>query len=400
MAREQLTWPQRGRLWLRLGIRLALVVLAVFFIRKLLPPLWGLFAPFILAFIAAALLNPLVKWVQRRLGWSRRLLTMLLLVLLFGLTGGGLFLLFYAAGNELVSLAQNWEGLLGQLQSVADQIEGMFTYLLALVPKQVTESARALGDHLMGWLQSTVSMGLTWAADYVKDKAIGVPAFFLALVIFVMACYFLTADYPYLRTRAIQHMDEDVLEFFGQVRSVAVAAFGGYLRAELLLSVGVFFILLGGFLLTRQSYALLLALALAVLDFIPIVGSGTVMVPWAVIAFITRDYPTAISVMVPAATFPEAPGTRARTGTSAVSSPAGMVPSSVVSKRISPAVMHTVPLGMLRASPAVLPAVKRTTPPATAASFRSSPRSRAWRSRYSPSADWGKACRTTQSAWT
>ena len=66
----------------------------------------------------------------------------------------------------------------------------------------------------------------------------------------------------------------------------------------MLLSVGVFFILLAGFLVIRQPYALLLALGLAVLDFIPIVGSGTVMVPWAVIALFTRDFRSAIEIMV------------------------------------------------------------------------------------------------------
>ena len=65
-----------------------------------------------------------------------------------------------------------------------------------------------------------------------------------------------------------------------------------------MLSVGVFFILLVGFILTRQSYGLLLALGLAVLDFIPIVGAGTVMVPWAVIALFTRDYVTAVNLML------------------------------------------------------------------------------------------------------
>ena len=40
------------------------------------------------------------------------------------------------------------------------------------------------------------------------------------------------------------------------------------------------------------------ALVLAVMDFIPIIGAGTVMVPWAVIALFTRDYPTAIEMMV------------------------------------------------------------------------------------------------------
>lgn len=298
MQHKQLTWPQRGRLWLRLGIRLALAALAVLAVVKALPPLLSLFAPFVAAFITAALLNPLVRWVQRRLGWSRRLLSLLILLLIFALTGGALFLMAYAAGSEVVSLAQNWEGLLEQMQSVADQMEGMFAQLLALVPEQITEATHAVGDNLMAWLQVTASGALAAAADYIKDKAVGVPAFLLALVMFIMATYFLTADYPYLRTRFIQHMDSNMLDFLGQVRSTALAACGGYLRAQVLLSAAVFFILLAGFLITRQSYALLLALALAVLDFIPIVGSGTVMVPWAVIALFTHDYHSAISIMV------------------------------------------------------------------------------------------------------
>ncbi|MCI8870373.1 MAG: sporulation integral membrane protein YtvI [Lawsonibacter sp.] len=298
MRQEPLTWRQRGQLWLRLGLRLGLSVLAVLLALRLLPPLLGLFAPFVCALVLAALLNSPVRWLQRRLGWSRRLLSLLTLLLLFGLLGGVLTLLVYAAGSELLSLTQNWEGLLEQLRSVAGQLEGMLWQLQSLVPEPVTQSALAIGDRLMLWLQGTASELLARAADYLGSKAVGLPAFFLALVMFLMASYFLTADYPYLRTRAIQHMDEGVLSFLGQVRSAALVAFGGYLRAQLLLSAGVFFILLGGFLLTGQGYALLLALVLAVMDFIPIIGSGTVMVPWAVIALFTRDYSTAVSVMV------------------------------------------------------------------------------------------------------
>ena len=141
-------------------------------------------------------------------------------------------------------------------------------------------------------------MLLAAAAEYVTDKAMGAPGFFLGLVMFLMATYFLSADYPYLRTRMIQMMDDRVLCHLSQVRKVAVAAFGGYLKAQILLSAGVFLILLLGFLVTRQDYAFLLALGLAIMDFIPLLGSGTVMVPWAVVAFLTRDYPAAISVMV------------------------------------------------------------------------------------------------------
>lgn len=297
MKQEQLTWSQRGQLWLRLGIRLILAVLGVLAAVKLGPPLLSLFAPFLAALVLAAILNPLVRWVQKKLGWSRRLLSLLVLVLIFALLGGALFLLVYAGGNEFVSLAQNWEGLLDQFQAAADSLRELFARFQALVPDQVTQFTAQLGDKLMGWLQGTVSRGLNSAAEYVKDKAIGLPGMVLGLTMFLMASYFLTADYPYLRTRAIQHMDEDLLGFLSQVRATALAAFGGYLRAQVLLSVGVFFILLAGFFLTGHSYALLLALALAVLDFVPILGSGTVMVPWAVVALVTGDCRTALSVM-------------------------------------------------------------------------------------------------------
>ena len=82
------------------------------------------------------------------------------------------------------------------------------------------------------------------------------------------------------------------------MRDTALAAFGGYLKAEFLLSVGVFFILLGGFFIIHQPYGLLLALVLAVMDFIPIIGAGTVMVPWAVIDLFTGNLGGAIRLMV------------------------------------------------------------------------------------------------------
>ena len=297
MGTGQLTWRERGWLWLRLGIRLVLAGLALFLVLRLGGPMLSLFAPFVAAWVAAALLNPLVRWFQRKVGWSRQVLTLLLLLLLLCLIGAGLALLVYAAGSELVSLAQNWSGLLEPAQGALDRLEELFARMWTLVPPQLTQLVQSSGDGMMEWLEETASVLIQELADYTTNKAMGLPSFVVALVIFIMATFFLTADYPYLRTRAIQNMDEGLLRFLSQVKVTALGAFGGYLKAELLLSVGVFFILLAGFFITRQPYGLLLALVLAMMDFIPIIGAGTVMVPWAVIALITQDYPTAIEMM-------------------------------------------------------------------------------------------------------
>ena len=297
MERKQLTWPQRGQLWLRLGIRLGLAALAVWLVIKLGRPLLSLFAPFLFALMFAAMLNPPVKKLQRLLGWNRQALTLLLLLLLFGLIGGGLALLVYAAAGQLLSLAQNWSGLLDNLQGVADQLEEFFAHILTLVPPQVTELAESMGDSLFQWLREVAPTALGNLGLEAGERAMALPGFLVALVIFVMAAFLLTADYPYLRSRWVQCLDEGLLRFLSQLRTTALGAFGGYVKAEFLLSVGVFFILLIGFFLIRQPYGLLLALGLAVMDFIPIIGAGTVMVPWAFVALFTGDFSAAVELM-------------------------------------------------------------------------------------------------------
>ncbi|OUQ76553.1 sporulation integral membrane protein YtvI [Flavonifractor sp. An100] len=297
MLPEQLTWKERGWLWLRLGIRLVLFLLAAWILVRFGPPLLSLFAPFLAALIAAALLNPMVKWLQRRVGWSRQGITLLLLVLLLLLLGGALAWLVRAVALELVSLVNNWDALVQAGMELMEQLDGMFRQLVDRLPISIAAPNQGLLDWLVGLLP-TAAPDLSILTSYAGDKVVSISSFLLGVLFFVMATYFLTADYPYLRTRAIQNLDESVLSFLGQLRSTALGAFGGYLKAELLLSVGVFFILLVGFFVVHQPYGLLLALVLSIMDFIPIIGAGTVMVPWAVIALFTRDYSTAIEMMV------------------------------------------------------------------------------------------------------
>ena len=227
MTNKQLTWRQRGELWLRLGLRLALTALGVWLLARFGRRTLSLFAPFLFALVAAVLLNPLIKRLQRLLGWNRQLLSALVLLLLFGLLGGGLALLVYAAAGQLVSLAQNWSVLVDSLQAAMDQMEALFARFLTLVPPQITELVERTGDQLFQWLSDVAPGVLADLGREAGEKAMGLPSFLVALVIFVMATFLLTADYPYLRSRAVQHLDEGPLRFLDQVRATALGAFGG-----------------------------------------------------------------------------------------------------------------------------------------------------------------------------
>ena len=299
MEHLELTWQERGSLWLRLGIRLVLTVLAAVLLLRMGPPLLSLFMPFVLALLMAWILNPIIKLIQRRLGISRKILSLLLLILIFAVVGGLVTVLVYNMAVELKALFFNWENIWASaLKPAINNIEVYFSDLFAGLPVQVAAVANSALDQLVTWLYNNIPAMASRAGGAAGSFAFSIPSFAVAAIIFIMATFFISSDYPRLRFLALDKLSHQLRNFLGDVKQTAVAAFGGYAKAEFLLSVSVFFILLGGFLLIKQPYAILLAFFFSVLDFIPLIGSGTIMIPWALVDLFGREYRHAVEIMV------------------------------------------------------------------------------------------------------
>lgn len=298
MELRELSWKERGRLWIRLGIRLLLAIAVLLLLFFAVPPLLSLFMPFVLALLMAWLLNPVVRWLHRKLHISRRLISLLLILLVFGVVGGLLFWFFYGIGSEIYSLVTNWSTVGADVEQGLNAVGEYLERFFALLPDELTSWLEGLYERLKLWLQEVVPQLLASLGRGAGNFAMRLPSGVVAAIVFLMAGYFITADYPHLRFLATERMSAEVRSFLSQVRRVAVGAFGGYIKAELILSIGVFFILLIGFSIIGQGYALLLAFLLAVMDFIPIIGSGTVMVPWAGVELVMGDYRKALELMV------------------------------------------------------------------------------------------------------
>lgn len=299
MEHDLLTWPERGRLWLRLGIRVVGLVAAILLIVYAVPPLLSLFLPFVLGLIVAWLLNPLIRWIQRKLSISRKIISLVIIILIFCIIGSALFGLVWAVVSEVRSLLENWgsvtEALLGILGNVNQWLHGLERFL----PKGITLDVDNLFSALAGWLEGLdVSGWLASVAGKAPDLVSSVTSFAIAAVVFIMASYFITGDYPRLRFLITDRVPGHAREFCGKVKKIFMEAFGGYIRSQLILTLGVFIILAVGFTVTGQTYGLVLAGVFAVMDFIPIIGSGTVMVPWIVVDVITGEYGHAIGFAV------------------------------------------------------------------------------------------------------
>ena len=149
---EELSWRKRGQLWLRLGLRLVILLLALWAIAALGPGFLSLFAPFILAGFCAAGMAPAVRWFHKKLGLPRKFLTLALLLLVLGGLGGIIWGLCSVGMRELVSLAGNWEGMVASLQGMVNTLSTTFARDMDHRPVSAQQTADSLMNQLFDLL--------------------------------------------------------------------------------------------------------------------------------------------------------------------------------------------------------------------------------------------------------
>lgn len=288
----------RAALWIRLAIRFSLTALGLLLTVRLGPAFLSLLAPFLLALLTAWALHPPVCWLHRKLGLSRRILSLTTILLCCAAAGGALYALGCAAFVQVRELSENWPAIRQSLLDLFGALSVFFADLSAGLPPILADTIRSILLSLLDWVQAVLPAALDATLEGAGSVMTRLPSFAVACAVFLLACYFITADYPRLRFLAANQLPAPAREFAGNFRRIFREAFGGYLKSQLILSLGVFGILSTGFFLIGQDYGLLIALLLALLDFIPIVGAGTVMIPWAIIELVTDRGSAALALLL------------------------------------------------------------------------------------------------------
>ena len=233
--------------------------------RYVLP--WCL--PFLLALLIAALLEPVVLYLRRKFHFQRGFSALILTLTLLFLLGGLLSLL--------------WSTLLSQTNA-----------LLAAAPA-FFDAIPAAADDLLSRLEQFSASSPEWLSSYLHEQLFR--AVTDADSLGVLAIFFTSASYPEL-CAALEHaVPEEAMAKLRLFRGGVMRSLARWLRAQATLSLITFSELLIGFLLMRQSYSLLLAFLITLLDALPVFGTGTALVPWAVFTLLFGFPPKAIVLL-------------------------------------------------------------------------------------------------------
>lgn len=253
--------------------------------------------PFALGAGMALAAEPGVRFLCSRLRLPRGLAA--------GITVSGVFVIICVLITMALTLLFRELGLLAGVlpemeQTVMDGLESLRGWAIGL-SEQASPGIQSLIQRNVADIFSNGAALLDKATRYALGLAgtllSHLPDSALGLGTAVLSAFLISAELPRIRQWAEAHISgkpfQPALTFLRKLRATA----GLWLLAQAKLSGITCLMLTAGFLLLRISYAPLWAVVISVLDALPVLGTGSVLVPWSLILFLRGDTPRAIGLL-------------------------------------------------------------------------------------------------------
>lgn len=252
----------------------------------------GILMPFVLAYLLAWMLQPIIRFLTRRLHIHRHIAAALSVVTAAGLVGTGAILGIRKLVQELIGLSGSLLDAVHNLPDILSTFHQRITQLLDFLPDNILDSISSLSALLMSSLTKleippSFSSG---AFELATGTAKAVPNVLIFCVVFLVSAYFIAADKERIDRTLYALLPNGLKQMLSSTRRHVAVTLLRYLRAQLILMGITFLELFIGFLVLRLDYALAVALLIAVIDALPILGTGTVLIPWGLYSLIAGDY--------------------------------------------------------------------------------------------------------------
>ena len=256
------------------------------------------FSPFVAGWIIALIAGPLVRFFEEKIKLKRKIGSAFVIIAVIALV----VLVIYIVCAQLFEQMKGLAGALPEMlqkaeadfNSIGENLNQLLEKLPGGIQLNLDNNVLQLDSYVGELLEKFGSPTIVAAGNFAKQ----LPAMFIGMIMALLSAYFFVAERMHLNEWFRKHVPASVLLRYRMVRGSLVKSVGGYLKAQLKIEVWMYFLLLAGLGILKVNYFALIALVIAFLDFLPFLGTGTVLIPWAVIRILTAEYKTAIGLLV------------------------------------------------------------------------------------------------------
>ena len=280
---------------IRFAYWLIVAGIAYCFLKYLMPAI----TPFLIGSLVAVSLRPLAKWVAGVTKVKQKWMAVIILVLFYSIVGT----LLAISGIRLVSAIGHFFSVIPDYyrSSIEPALGQSFSTLVTLfqeIDPSLQATIQSLTGNVISSLANLVTTVSTAVINWVTGFAGAFPVFFINFLISVLASFYVSADYPGIKSFIQKQLSPEKLQILTQIKNNTFKFFGSYLKACCIMTLIMFGELLIGFLLMGFRNAPVLALVIALFDALPVVGTGTILIPWVIVSLISAELSRALKLII------------------------------------------------------------------------------------------------------
>lgn len=279
-------------------INLCIALLVLLLVIFLLPKVVVYFMPFVIGWIIAMIANPIVHFFEKKLKVRRKAGTAFVIVAVIALVVLAGYLIGAKIAEEAVGLVNELPKMWNSLEADFRTIGKNLDILYSRFPEDVRSTIAGIGERMEGFVGDIVGRVGTPTIEAVGNFAKNLPTIIIGIIMCLLSAYFFVAEREYLSTHVKGRMPEALVYRWNMMLRSFKRAVGGYFKAQFKIEIWMYLLLVLGFWILKVNYAFLIALGIAFLDFLPVFGTGTVLMPWAVIKILSADYKMAVGLMI------------------------------------------------------------------------------------------------------
>lgn len=284
--------------YIKIIINDIIFILAVLFLLLVLPRLLSFFMPFVIGWIVAMIANPLVRFLEKKVKILRKHGSAIIIVLVILIIVGVASLLISVLIREAKGLIEQWPAIEANINRQFKEIIEYLDRFTASLPegtrKMIDNAVDEAGASVTNYISNLSLPSMGSAGSIVNNIAEG----FLMVIITILSAYFFAAGRDELAAGLKKHLPESFVDYWKLVYGNFTSAFGGYFKAQFKIMLILLVIMFVGFEVLQVSFSFLIALGIALLDVLPVFGTGAVLWPWAIVEMITGHYFRAIVLVV------------------------------------------------------------------------------------------------------
>ncbi len=286
------------RILVNLGVALAGGLFLIFVV----PQLVRFLMPLIVAWIVAMIANPIIRFLEKRIKIMRKHGSALVIILVLA----ALIAAFYGLAVLVASQFSSWVTELPEVyDSVTQNLQHLFRLLhqkYNIIPADVKlafdQRENMLDSYIQKAIDGLLKMVKSGSLSKVSSLASSLMDFLVYAILTILASYFMTVEKDHFTKLLQEKTPAGVQRIWDKIKKIFIRAIGGYFKAHFQIMIVIFFITVIPFAFMGISYSGLLAVVIAIVDFLPFFGAGTVLVPWAVYRLVTGSYTYAAILFV------------------------------------------------------------------------------------------------------